>query len=215
MADNTAVDGLDKETPIPTHINLADDGDTILVLRHEDSDAHLRVSSTILSYASPVFRALVAPGKFAEGSTPRSASAPKEIELPEDDAVAMQDLCSALHYKHEKLNELIACPATARRIMELCVLADKYSCAEAVCFVVEALISRFLEDNNGDDDSLESRRYLAAAAYILRLPSRFKCYTRGMVMNETQPFANLLDQRCGEVLTLCVVRMYTLALIVP
>ena len=74
-------------------------GDVILDVGIEacGDKAHLRVSSKVLSLASPVFAAMFGP-KWFDGVNKVSASEPQHISLPEDDSSPMKWICQILHY---------------------------------------------------------------------------------------------------------------------
>lgn len=63
---------------------LHPDGDVILVVGKDEEIQKYRVSSAFLSHASPVFTAMFAKDRFAEGQNLSSAN-PKEVRLPDDD----------------------------------------------------------------------------------------------------------------------------------
>ncbi|EME88678.1 uncharacterized protein MYCFIDRAFT_7388, partial [Pseudocercospora fijiensis CIRAD86] len=67
-----------------------------LILEVGGSKAKLLVSSTVLTSLSKVFAALLGP-HFKEGQVQRSAETPQVVDLPEDDAAAMTNMCMLLH----------------------------------------------------------------------------------------------------------------------
>ena len=66
----------------------------------------MRVHSVILRTASTVFNALLGP-HYNEGGN-LSSGAPKDIPLPEDDAVALEIIFNALHYRVEAIQDLLS-----------------------------------------------------------------------------------------------------------
>lgn len=177
------------------------------MLRQDDGDIHLCVSSTILSYASQVLEALLAPEKFAEGSTPRSAEEPKKITLPDDNCTAVVDLCALLH--HDRQSDLMELRPGSEdcdiqegsyRLMELSVLVDKYHCGASAHFMLEALFSRFSKAPCKGATTLCN---LAAAAYVVRSRDLFTEFTRDLVLTSTDPFLLCQKARCGQLLGLC------------
>ena len=199
-----------NKAPATKHISVADDGGMILVLRRDGNDTRIRAPSTVLSYSSPVFKALLAPGRFAEGNGARSAHDPKEISFEEDDCTVMVDLCALLHQDRksdlaELRPETPGCPRElhSRRLLELSILIDKYDCAAPVRFTAEALFSRFSVTALLDAPTLCN---LVAATYILRFRHYFQSFTRDLILTSTNPFGLQLDQRHGKLLglsTLC------------
>lgn len=80
----------------------ADQAGDLLLELETDTDGRLtqssvRVSSKVLSLASPVFAAMLNP-KFAEGQALLNATSPDtpSISLPDDDSEAVVWLCKAL-----------------------------------------------------------------------------------------------------------------------
>jgi len=89
-----------SEAPHPSemvNIDIAAEGDVILVLQQ----TRLRVSSAILSSASPVFKTMFGPN-FLEGQGQRSAGDPREVTLHDDDLCAMTRLCRLLHHQPDQ-----------------------------------------------------------------------------------------------------------------
>ena len=89
------------------------------------TDRSLRVSSKVLSLASPVFAAMLSPKSMTDGGL--SVVDPPEIPLPDDDLDAMTLLCFALHC--HGLSD-IAVPSTL--LKGLAIICDKYDCTVAI-----------------------------------------------------------------------------------
>lgn len=90
---------------------------------------HLRVASTALCIASPVFRAMLS-DRFLEGQNLSACAKTGQVyalELPEDDPDALITLCHILHFNNYKVPRSISAEALAK----LCVLLDKYVCTLA------------------------------------------------------------------------------------
>ena len=84
--------------------------------------------SQVLANASPVFRRMLQPNLFSEG-TNRQAHSCADINLLEHDADAMTLLCNILHHRTDKvLREDI----TPNDMANLATLLDYYDCAGAV-----------------------------------------------------------------------------------
>ena len=101
-------------------------GDITLLL-HNSQDgkqiqSSIRVSSKVLSLASPVFAAMLSPN-FAEGQGLRNTTSQETlaINLHDDNIEAMLWLCKALHFKQD-LNIAI----DFSLLTELAILCDKY-----------------------------------------------------------------------------------------
>lgn len=76
---------------------------------------NIRVQTVILTETSKPFAAML-------GDTWKVPN-PRTIDLPDDDAAAMLEICLALHHKYSKLSTDLP-PST---IIEIAILADKYS----------------------------------------------------------------------------------------
>ncbi len=93
---------LDSATPQIIDVDPA--GDVILTVGSETSggQARLRVSSKVLSLASPAFAAMVSP-KWSESANKASSSEPQYISLPEDESPPMEWICQILHFRKDIL----------------------------------------------------------------------------------------------------------------
>ncbi|KAK4541180.1 hypothetical protein LTR36_008254 [Oleoguttula mirabilis] len=107
-------DGNDIATEV-----IADQGDLFLIVG-DKKKAKLRVSSAMLKGTSAVFAAMLGP-HFQEGQGTCSAESPKEISFPDDDAIAMSDMCNLLHHKTPK--ELAGFPVS-KTIVAVAVVID-------------------------------------------------------------------------------------------
>ena len=103
--------------------NIDPTGEVII----EVGDQQLRVSSKVLSLASPVFKPMFNSG-FKEGLTSEvTADSPRTIPLPDDDFQAFLCLCQIVHMQHNNTKTVDV------DIMEkLAWLCDKYQCTNAV-----------------------------------------------------------------------------------
>lgn len=91
---------------------------------------HLKVASTALCIASPVFRAMLSPDRFKEGNTLASCTKNGEmytLALPDDDPDALTILCDIIHFNNFKVPRDISTETLAG----LCILLDKYVCTLA------------------------------------------------------------------------------------
>jgi len=111
-------------------VEIAPDGDLILVVGKSDDMVKFKVHSLCLKLASKVFTAMFGPN-WAEGKA-LSKDNPKEIALPEDDPVAMRKICQILHQQIEALADEVL---TVAELAHLALAADKYD--------VVHLLSRF------------------------------------------------------------------------
>jgi hypothetical protein len=104
--------------------DLATNGDVILTLRL----TRLRVSSAVLSTASPAFRAMFGPDFFV-GQNLYSPRHPKEIPLREDDSHGMMRLCYLVHHQRDPGDSsplTVSSVPGAKEFLTMATLADKY-----------------------------------------------------------------------------------------
>ena len=107
-----------------------DQGDLHVKAGSAGSGIIIRVHSTLLKMASPVFKAMLGPA-FMEGATSYTADNP--LHLPDDDPQSMTLLCAVLHHQ---------CDATYdfNQLGGLTVLADKYQCTRSIKPFVSSLL---------------------------------------------------------------------------
>lgn len=98
----------------------------------------MRVSSKYMTIVSKVFNALLSP-RFREGQTHHDASNP--LELPDDQAEAMELICKLAHHKISKASIILA-----SRLQALVVVCDKYGCLSSFATHVNAVLSTWLQD---------------------------------------------------------------------
>ncbi|KAK5692390.1 hypothetical protein LTR97_010698 [Elasticomyces elasticus] len=186
--------------PTPTNTTLAEDGDVILILWHESIlHERIRVSSAILSAASPVFKAMLGP-HFQEGQQARSAERPREIELPEDGAYGMEIM---LQWLHGNVDEAFGDDGHPCCVAHVAVHLDKYGCPRSFSLIGEALLKRCAEACtarcSGDDEELfETVAWSAKAAYLLKSSDLFTQFTRRLILDGTEPFSNIPKLAAGE-----------------
>ena len=103
--------------------NVDPAGDLLLQIGSEENQTQLRVSSKVLSLASPVFAAMLSP-RFAEGQKPSE----KEwtVSLPDDDAEALSAVCRAIHFVSISADEV-----SLSLLEEVAKVCDKYDLALA------------------------------------------------------------------------------------
>ncbi len=87
------------ESAMPRMIHVDPAGDVILTVGSEvhRGQARLRVSSKVLSLASPAFAAMFSP-KWSDSANKASSSEPQYISLPEDNSSSMEWICRILHF---------------------------------------------------------------------------------------------------------------------
>ncbi|KAF7192578.1 hypothetical protein HII31_06087 [Pseudocercospora fuligena] len=155
-------------------VDIDPDGDVVFICTYGDSSTlRLRVSSKVVSLASPVFKAMLSP-HFREGATLATASY-VEIGLPEDDAQTMQTMLLVMHAKHDRLSSEV-------NLQGLVKIVDKYDCVIAVAAAAHYWISKAMEDT--DQAGLEN---LLHDAYVLRQHELFATIARRLVLHSKRP----------------------------
>ncbi|KAK5726164.1 hypothetical protein LTR17_012979 [Elasticomyces elasticus] len=167
------------EDPVePQEVTLIEEGDVKLVLQN---GTRVRVSSVVLSLASPVFKKMLGP-HYLEGQAPRSAEQPKEVQLPDDDPNAMGKMLALLHFHDADTRIAVISPA---ELANLAVAVDKYDCVTALALTTEALLKRCTEPGAVPLLYVQTLPYyarLATAAFLLRNKNLFVKYTRLLVV---------------------------------
>lgn len=121
-SDNTLVSVETAHIPAqPEVVEIAPDGDVILVIGTSDNMIKLKVHSICLKLASKVFAAMFGPN-WLEGKAV-SKDDPKEVALPEDDPAAMRKICQILHQQVPARGED---ELTATEIARIALVAEKY-----------------------------------------------------------------------------------------
>jgi hypothetical protein len=174
--------------PTMTTIDIATtDGDVLLTL----GETRLRVSSVILSSASPVFKAMLGPN-FSEGQGDRSAQNPKEIPLLGDDKAVMTRLCRLLHHQRdlpESSHDKKSLVMGAQELFDLTELADKYNCTVSIQLAGGYLLFELCTIPLSPDTPIDSLLHLAAAAYTLEDSRHFALFTRRLVLDFTVSYS--------------------------
>ena len=109
------------DSAMPQIIDVDPAGDVILTVGSEEYyHARLRVSSKVLSLASPAFAAMVSP-KWSDSANKASSSEPQQILLPEDSPLTMEWICQILHFRKD-----ISTDKDVPFLIVLALLCDKY-----------------------------------------------------------------------------------------
>ena len=178
-------------------VQLDPEGDATLIINRSGGTEQYRISSRVLSLASPVFSKMFGPN-FKEGIEIRSGDHPC-INLKEDDPKAMAIILRILHHKCANV------PLTMdpKPLAILALHADKYDCNEAL----RPWILHWCSDP-GRVSSREQLGYMLLAAYMFRSPS-FSCVAADAVKRLQPGFAQLWRE--DEVLALLPDRITGLA----
>lgn len=99
-----------------------------LKVGQEGEEQEILTVPQIMANASPVFRSMLQPGRFAEGQSLPNAE-PFVIPLPDDNPQALVILCDVFHLRS---SEVPVKHMTSDTMAEIATLADKYDCAAAV-----------------------------------------------------------------------------------
>ncbi|KAF2209640.1 hypothetical protein CERZMDRAFT_100423 [Cercospora zeae-maydis SCOH1-5] len=157
---------------------LAPNGDVKLICSSAATEwsTEIIVSSVVLSLASPVFKVMLGP-HFKEGAT--LASGEKlELPLPDDDAQAMLTICQVIHMR------AVSCsPPTAKQLLNIALLADKYDCRLALSYAMGEWI-QIARVTFSNQDRLD----LFKVAYLMEYPKDFAEFGRLLVLNSPPKF---------------------------
>lgn len=119
----------------------------------------LRVCSKIMTLSSPVFKSMLEPGRFLEGSLALNKAHPPHLALPDDEPVAMTMLCRIIHYKQEPQD-----PTVFESLSGLAVLSDKYGCVSAIQPWFTYCLHQKLSNPSGID--IDDLPHLLSAAHF-------------------------------------------------
>ncbi|KAK5692493.1 hypothetical protein LTR97_010802 [Elasticomyces elasticus] len=180
-------------------IAIVADGDVLFNVGTATA-ARLRVSSDTLIRASKVFASLLGPC-FHEGSLDRSSHSPADIALPDDDAIAMEDMCRFLH--GESVPQLVE-DLNSARIYKLAIAIDKYDCTERLRFHSQALLLGFWDAYDGNDPN-PCLVQMAAAAYLLNHARTFSVATRHIIMDTNEDYSELFETDIAHVFPLAAI----------
>jgi hypothetical protein len=173
--------------------DLATNGDVILTLRF----TRLRVSSAVLSTASPAFRAMFGPDFFV-GQNLYSPRHPKEIPLREDDSHGMMRLCYLVHHQRDPGDSsplTVSSVPGAKEFLTMATLADKYGCSHSVNMGGAEPLSYFTDPSGiSASTAVEALLHLIAATYVLEDRRQFARFTGYLVLYYEKPYSGLLKQ---------------------
>ena len=103
------------------------DGDVIAII--PTTTTKFRVSSIMLSLASPVFRAMLSP-RLHEGIqvTPASATVLLEVEFPDESPQALEAIFNVLHFRQDCMSANVSYDI----LYEIALVVDKYDLVKAL-----------------------------------------------------------------------------------
>lgn len=134
----------------------------------------LRVSSTIMSHGSPVFKSMFSL-RFKEGHE-LAASSFIEVPLPDDAGYVMHILCLILHHRNDGVPD--AKDLSPSQILDIAEASDKYDCTAALKFTawcwLETAKAKLSVGERGD---------LLTAAYYFRNGDAFAEFGRSLIFD--------------------------------
>jgi len=169
------------------------DPSTLTTADVEPEKVNMIVSSKHMILASPVFKAMLAPGSFKEGLE-RNATGQLEVELPEDDQVVMIIVLNIIHGR----NRVVPKRIDLNMLTNLAILVDKYQMVEAVESFSEFWIDHLLTEQDFPDgfpddiDPLYQQRIhkWLAVSWVFRRKDEFTNITKAAIICCTSKLAS-------------------------
>lgn len=121
-------------------IDIDPEGDMVVFAGKGDFARLMRVKKETLTRVSPVFSTMLN-GRFAEGQKDHTADDP--LQLPGDDAAAMETMFKLLHLTLKDAAETREC-----HIHLLVALCDKYAVPDAQTLPLQAILDRWRESEH-------------------------------------------------------------------
>ncbi|KAH8600089.1 hypothetical protein B0O99DRAFT_682550 [Bisporella sp. PMI_857] len=182
MAANEEAVECEGEVNIAPQISFDDEGDALLEVADLDMVQRIpcRVSTKVLSLASPVFAKLFGPD-FKEGRSIRSGQL-DPIFLEEDDAQVMKIILGALHYKGIKEIQSV----DAECLASIAIHCDKYNCVSAL----SPWLSYWFGKITPLAETSEELGFLLLAAYKCDDAEKFKEMSRRALRKFTPVFGS-------------------------
>ena len=170
--------------------NPAEDGDIELVVG--DQKKHIRVYSFLMKMVSKPFNALLGPN-FKEGQASSPAGQPKEIDLPDDDASAMETICFVIHHRADNLYDRGCSTTPADLLLKVATLADKYDCTAAI----RGYAKSWVRHNGTARSTTKELVHTLTAAYIFDDCHGFTESSKALIKHHHGPFDGILDGMAG------------------
>ena len=159
-------------------------GDPVLELGSGEDTVLVRVSSKVLTLASPVFAAMLSP-RFSEGQAlaASSAGAPITVLLPDDDPEATLWLCTrnALDFQKHVCEEI-----SFKVIKNIAVACDKYDMSKAFSPWSQAWMEKSKGTYSGEDCYTD----MVWISYAFGHNAAFWRNTRNMILRSDPAFLN-------------------------
>lgn len=172
-----------------SNIDIAENGNVVLIVGSEER--RLRVSASSLANVSKVFRSMFGPN-FSEGQDLSDIrSGPKEVHMPEDNADAIEVICSMMHFRS------VTQEIGPDLMLHIAIAADKFDCG-----IVLQHASILWLDPKKSMNLVELAR-LMAASYLLDNSKAFSQVTLAMAFGHGDSYLALEEQDIG--LDSCVI----------
>jgi hypothetical protein len=172
-----------EETTLASNINIATNGNAILIVGSEER--RLRVSASSLANVSKVFRAMFGPN-FSEGQDlSDTRSGLKEVHMSDDNADAMEVICSIIHFRS------VPQEVGPDLMLHIAIAADKFDCS----IVLQHASIIWLDPKKSM--SLVELARLMAASYLLDHPKAFSQITLAIVFGHGDSYLALEEQDIG------------------
>lgn len=174
----------------PEEIDLG--GDTYLLVGEDGGyKMRLKISTEVLSLASPYFRKLFSSG-FKEST---DLAQGRDIEIKDDNPWTFLKLCEVLHWKFNPTEQLDVEGGWA---LHFAVMSEKYDCNAAVALSARALFPPVPRDEDGSGINPRAAGELIAAAYLLEHAELFKKYTEEVIKGYAVAFVTLAEVSWGD-----------------
>ncbi|OAL20982.1 hypothetical protein AYO22_08402 [Fonsecaea multimorphosa] len=160
-----------------TTTNIDPTGDLVIDIENE----RLRISSKVLSLASPVFGVMLSSG-FKEGTPQSTDDSPRVIPLPEDDLEAFKLVCRVIHFQLDQIPQELKIDS----LEKLALVCDKYQCTVAM----RHCAALWLQSLSDTYLAVELNRQLLVA-YLLDLPTAFSDISWRLMQAQAGPFEAL------------------------
>jgi len=144
-------------------------GDIYVLVGVDEPKVRIKVSSALLSIASPYFRTLFGT-QFKEAS---DIASNKDVKIEEEDKESFKLLCKILHMQRQPDNT-----PNSDELLALAILVDKYDCINAMALAARGLFPESLQSQVWADIVK-----FAIASYLLDQPRLFKLLTE-IIINE-------------------------------
>lgn len=112
-------------------------------------------------------------------------SHPKDVELPEDDATAMDIICDLAHMRHE----CVSLHPSAKLVLDIAVLDDKYDMLSC-CFLAAHIWLASTEK----DDKTQSLMQRIQASFLFRAREAFRRLTKELIESHAWTVGDLHKQ---------------------